>query len=117
MYLHDNLRNCLLALASRYPYHVIDINDAVLGQQTFVSWNRTTNEIIECLGWTADEIIDLFERYVPHLLQIRADLIIEQDRSVIHLPEFSAELPAFWLHCRGKLPPHRGETFRSFAHG
>lgn len=106
MYLHDNLRNCLLALASRYPRHVIDINKDVLGAQTFALW-----------GWLADEIIEMFERYEPHLLQIRADLTIDQDRCVIHLPAFSAEVPAFWLHCRGKLPPHHGETRRELVYG
>ena len=117
MYLHDNLRNCLLALASRYPYHVIDFNNAVLGQQIFAPWNWAANEIMEAWGWTADEIIDMFDQYMPHLLQMRADLTIDQDRCVIHLPEYSVELPAFWLHCRGKFPPHHGETFRSFTHG
>lgn len=106
MYLHDNLRICLLAMASRYPYHVIDINEAVLGQQMFAAQ-----------GWLADEIIELFERYAPHMLAKTATLTIDQCRCVIHLPEYTEELPAFWLHCRGKLPPHRGEAMRDLVHG
>jgi hypothetical protein len=106
MYLHDNLQICLLALASRYPDHIIDINEAVLGRQTF-----------EAQGWTADEIIELFENQAPHLLHKKARMMIDQCRCAIHLPEYSEELPAFLLHCRGKLPPHRGESMRELVPG
>jgi hypothetical protein len=105
MYLHDNLRICLLALASRYTHHSIDINEAVLGQQTFDSQ-----------GWAADEIIELFERHAPHILEKMAHLTIDQGICAIHLPEYSEELPAFWLHCRGKLPPHHGGAMRELVH-
>jgi hypothetical protein len=117
MYLHDNLRNCLQALASRYPRHAIDINNAVLGPQTFVLWGWTADETIRSWGWAVDEMIEMFEKYAPHVLQIRADLTIDQDRCVIHLPECSAELPAFWLHCRGKIPPCHRETTRELVRG
>jgi hypothetical protein len=106
MYLHDNLRVCLLALASRYPSHVIDINEAVLGQQKFAA-----------KGWSADEIIEQFERSTPLLLEHRADLTIDECRCVIHLPAYSEELPAFWLHCRGKLPPLRRMIVRELISG
>jgi hypothetical protein len=106
MYLHDSLQICLLALASRYPDHIIDINEAVLGRQMF-----------GCQGWTADEVIALFKDQAPHLLHKKARMMIDQCRCVIHLPEYSEEQPAFWLHCRGKLPPRHREDMRELAHG
>lgn len=97
MQLNDTLQVCLLALASRYPEHTVDINEIVLGPQ---KWGAK--------GWTSEGIIDLFEQTQPTLLQAMARLVIDIQRCEIYLPRQAEFIPAFLIHCRGKIPGSQG---------
>lgn len=99
MQLNDTLQVCLLALASRYPEHTVDINEIVLGHQ---EWGYE--------GWTTEGIIDLFEKTRPALLQAMARLIIDIQRCEIYLPKQAEHIPAFLIHCRGKIPCCQGNV-------
>lgn len=99
MQIDDRLQICLLALASRYPDHVVDINEAVLGPQSFGAE-----------GWTSLDVIEMLESARPDLLQAMAQLVVDTQKSEIYLYEQSMQLPAFVIHCRGKLPSYRGNV-------
>ena len=87
MHLTDILRICLLAVASRYPGCLIEINEAVLDRAGL--WKG------DC---TAEEALQRLQSQRPQLLQAPARLEID-DRSVIYLLDRSEELPAFQLYC------------------
>jgi hypothetical protein len=98
--LNENLQICLLALATRYPQHLVDINEAVLGSQPF-----------RAQGWRAADLIEWLKSTAPELLQATARLEVNSQRRGIYLLERSEETPAFWIHCgeKGKkMPPYRG---------
>jgi hypothetical protein len=98
--LEATLQICLLVLASRYPRHIVDINEKVLGPQSF-----------EANGWTASDIIEIFESRAPQMLQAMARLENNTQRKGIYLLERSEETPAFWIHCGEygeKMPPYQG---------
>jgi hypothetical protein len=99
MRLNEPFQICLLALANRYPEHVVDINEALLGPQRFGSE-----------GWTAPELVEMLQESNPSLLQIDAQLVIDSQRSEILLLHISDEQPAVFVHCRGKIPARRGDT-------
>jgi hypothetical protein len=101
MCLHDILRVCLLALASRYPTHSIDVNETLL--ESFAG---------EGEGWTAEEMIRRLEAMHPDLLEQRASLLIEETICAIYLPEYSLTEPTFHLHCRGRIPEVHKHTQR-----
>ncbi|GAC1360302.1 MAG: hypothetical protein NVS2B12_02790 [Ktedonobacteraceae bacterium] len=95
MRLEDTLKICLLALESRYPEHVVDINQDILNIPDS-----------SALGWTASEIITYLEQTHPARLYEMARLVIDLQCSEIYLLEVSERAPAFLVHCRGKIP-HR----------
>ncbi len=99
MQLNDSFQVCLLALASRYPEHVVDINEALLGPQS-----RGAE------GWTSLDVIEILQDTVPELLQAAARLVIDTQKSEIYLLEHSEEIPAILVHCRGRLPKSRRNT-------
>jgi hypothetical protein len=99
MQLNDSLQVCLLAVDSRYPEHVVDINEAVLGPQS-----RGAE------GWTSQEVIEMLEDAAPELLQAMAQLVIDTQKTEIYLIEHSEEIPAILVHCRGRLPRTRRKT-------
>ncbi|MBV9713220.1 MAG: hypothetical protein JO011_20140 [Ktedonobacteraceae bacterium] len=99
MQLSERLEICLLALASRYPDHVVEINEVVLGPQP-----------LGAEGWTAHDMIELLRHTQPVLLDTQADLIINTQESTIYLTEYSAQTPALHVHCRGKLPTLKGNV-------
>jgi hypothetical protein len=85
--LSENLQNCLRALASRYPHHIVDINEQVLGPL--------------CLGtsgWKAADLIELFQSIDPGLLQAKARLEVNTANSGIYVLERSEVMPALWIH-------------------
>ncbi len=98
MQLNERLEICLLALASRYPDHVVDINESVLGHQ------RSGAD-----GWTARDLIEHFHRTQSTLLYAQAHLIIDTQMSEIYLPDYSEQTPAIFVHCRGKIPTPKRE--------
>ena len=96
MQLEDRLKICLLALESRYPEHVIDVNQEVLA----LSGDSAQ-------GWSAGEIIGYLEQTNPAMLHKMARLVIDLQCSEIYLAEQSEAAPSFIVHCRGKLPSRR----------
>jgi hypothetical protein len=100
MFLHDNLRICLLALASRYPTNLIESNGAILSDHTFCPGCRTA---LDTLKW--------LQRADPALLEERATLIINAQKCEIFLPNYNEQRPAYWIHCRGRLPQHSEKRY------
>jgi hypothetical protein len=99
MYLTDRLQICLLALSSRYPEHVVDINEAVLGSQS-----------LGAEGWSSLGLIELLECTQSELLQTIAYMVIDTQKCEIYLPEYATQMPAFFIHCRGKIPCCKGNV-------
>ncbi|HEY4384710.1 MAG TPA: hypothetical protein VGN34_09580 [Ktedonobacteraceae bacterium] len=97
MRLNETLQICLLALANRFPDHVVDINETLLGPQYFGS-----------AGWTVPNLLEMLQHTKPLLLQENAQLIINSQKCEIVLPHLSLELPAIFVHCRGKMPTSKG---------
>lgn len=97
MELNERLDICLLALANRYPRHVVDINEEILGPQS-----------LGAEGWTAQDMIELLRLTHPALLDREADLVINTQESAIYLHTCSAQTPVLHIHCRGKLPALKG---------
>lgn len=97
MQLNERLEICLLALANRYPDHVVDINEDVLGPQS-----------LGARGWTVHDMIELLRLTHPALLDIEADLVINTQESAIYLHTYATPTPALHIHCRGKLPALQG---------
>ena len=99
MELNERLEICLLALANRYPDHVVDINEDVLGPQS-----------LGAEGWTSHDVIELLRLTHPALLDIEADLVINTQESAIYLHTYAAQTPVLHIHCRGKLPTLKGNV-------
>lgn len=97
MRLNETLQICLLALANRFPDHVVDINEASLGPQSFGA-----------AGWTVPNLIEMLQHTKPSLLQEHAQLIINSQKCEISLPHLSLTQPALLVHCRGKIPASKG---------
>jgi hypothetical protein len=93
MQLEDRLSICLLALESRYPEHVIDVNREVLSLAS-----------VSASGWSVSEIIEYVGQRNPTLLSEMARLVVDPQCSEIYLVERSETTPAFVVHCRGKIP-------------
>jgi hypothetical protein len=101
-YLNEKLQICLLALDSRYPRNIVDINEEVLGSQNF----RTD-------GWTALDVIELLQSSAPPVLQEKARLAVDSMSKGIYLIERSEEIPAIWIHLGGlgeKMPSYKGKN-------
>lgn len=96
MELHERLNLCLLALESRYPACVIEINKTLLGGSD--SWE-------EACG--LDEMRDVLRHRAPHFLVAPARLVVDSAHSAIYLIESSEEKPAFWVYCGGCTPAQR----------
>lgn len=97
MQLEDRLKICLLALESRYPEHVIDVNQELMPMAGS-----------SASGWSVSEIIEYLEQRNPVTLSQMARLVVDLQCSEIYLVEQSEATPAFIVHCRGKIPS-RGE--------
>ena len=95
MQLEDRLKICLLALESRYPEHVIDVN------QELLPLLGVSNS-----GWSASEIIEYVEQRNPTILSEMARLVVDPQRREIYLVERSETAPAFVVHCRLQYPQH-----------
>ena len=93
MYLHDKLRVCLLALANRYHENLIESNSDILSAHAFCPGCRTA---LDTLAW--------LQRREPALLEEMAFLVIDAQKCEIYLPDRDGQRPAYWIHCRGKMP-------------
>jgi len=89
MKLNENLRICLLAVASRYPTSTIDLNEEVIGPQC--------PKTGEC---TPSGLLELLQSHAPHMLSAPAHLVLEAQERVIYLGEQSQQAPAFRIHYR-----------------
>lgn len=96
MQLNEMLKICLLALASRYPHCVVDLNEAVLGHQSY--WSNACSPA---------SLIDLLQINAPQILNAPASMMIDAQHSEIYLVEQSEEMPAFWIYCEGYTPSQR----------
>ena len=89
MKLNENLRLCLLALASRYPTSTMDLNEEVIGPQC--------PKTGEC---TPSGLLELLQSNTPHMLDAPARLVIDAQERGIYLVEQSQHMPAFRIHYR-----------------
>jgi hypothetical protein len=72
MKLNEIFKICLLALASRYPTSIVDINETVLGHLSF--WSEACSPL---------RLIELLQINAPQLLDAHACLVIDQQKSEI----------------------------------
>lgn len=96
MKLHETLNICLLALESRYPECVVEVNESLPGNPGY--WGEA------CLP---DEMLEVLRLRDPDLLETPAHLVIEPEQSAIYLVDRSEVEPAFWIYCGGCTPAQR----------
>jgi hypothetical protein len=101
MRLNEKLKICLLALESRHPKSLVEINGVVLGHLSFLPGVCTPSGVVA-----------LLEINAPHLLHTPACLVIDAQTSEIYLVEQSREVPAFWIYSEGCPPPHGEEQMQ-----
>jgi hypothetical protein len=97
MKLHENLRLCLLALASRFPDDLVEIDEAVLDLHIYAPD-----------GLTPQDMIGVLYRINPQLLQTEACLVMNAQESTIYLLDCSERMPAFWIHSPASVSSHEG---------
>lgn len=101
MKLNEMLKLCLLALDSRYPESVLEINETVLGHQRF--WTEACSPV---------EMLEVLQQYAPQLLHMHACLVIDAGQSAIYLVGQCEEVPAFWVYCGGCSPSQRAKQLQ-----
>ena len=89
MKLNENLQICLLAIASRYPDSTLDINQEVLGPESFQTEKCSPLDLMERL-----------QSHAPQLLHVPAQLVVDAQERAIYLVEQSQQTPAFWIRYR-----------------
>jgi len=104
MELHEMLKLCLLALDSRFPESVVEVNETLLGHQSF--WG-------EACPPTA--MLEVLRLHAPELLLAPAFLVIDQGQSAIYLDERLEREPAFWVYCGGCIPSQRAKQLTRMA--
>lgn len=97
MQLNESLQNCLLALTSRYPENVVNINEDILKPQR-----------LGADGWRALDILELLQSTHPEVLQTKARLVLDAQEGSIYLVDQSKKTPALYIHWEGKIPPYQG---------
>jgi hypothetical protein len=102
MKLHENLRLCLLALASRFPDDIVEIDEAILDLHIYAPD-----------GFTPQDMIEVLYRINPQLLQTEACLVMNAQESTIYLPDCSERMPAFWIHSPASVSSHVGFRAKS----
>jgi hypothetical protein len=101
MRLNETLKNCLLALASRYPKSLVDVNQDMPGQHSLLveAWPPPCSPIV---------MIELLQAHAPETLASPACLVIDGQNHAIYLLEQWQERPAFWIHDRiGSVMPRK----------
>ena len=102
MKLHENLQLCLLALASRFPDDIVEVDEATL--KLHISAPN---------GLTPQDMIEVLYRTNPLLLQTEACLVMNAQESTIYLLDCSERMPAFWIHCPASVSSHEGIRAKS----
>jgi len=95
MYLNDLLKICLLAVESRHPTSVIEVNEAVLGHQRFWEEACSPHQALEILRVQATQ-----------LLEEDAHLVMDAQSSDIYLVNQPQE-PTLWIYRGGCSPAQR----------
>jgi hypothetical protein len=93
MTLYEPLNICLLATEQRYPQHVMEFNEDVLGPVG-----------CETKGWKAPDMLEFLESSWPALLEAMALLVVDGQQSSIYIPTYSKCKPALQVHLRGRIP-------------
>jgi hypothetical protein len=102
MKLHENLQLCLLALASRFPDDIVEVDEAILDLHIYAPD-----------GLTPLDMIGVLHRTNPQLLQTEACLVMNAEESSIYLPDRSERMPAFCIHCPAAVSSHVGVRAKS----
>ncbi len=102
--LNESLQICLLALASRYPVHSIEVRDAAFETQG-----------TRAKAWDALKLLVWLQGAAPELLQAPARMEIGIQKSEIYLLEHSQELPALTIHCQGNVEGYTGKIYNWYV--
>jgi hypothetical protein len=108
MRLNETLKNCLLALASRYPKSLVDVYQDMPGQHGL---------LVEAGPPPCSPIvmIELLQVHAPQELAAPARLVIDGQNHAIYLLEQLQERPVFWIHNRiGSAMLSEGESVLTF---
>lgn len=87
MMLDETLHNCVVAVANRYPQYVVDIDEALLGDQSAKLHEETPLELLEQL-----------QDFAPELLYVSAHVECDTYRCELRVLDLSEERPAFLFH-------------------
>ena len=107
MRLNETLKHCLLALASRYPQSLVDINQDMPGQHGLLGgvWPSPCSPVV---------MIELLQAHAPQELASPARLVIDGQNHAIYLLEQLQERPALRIHDRiGSTMLRKGPLERS----
>jgi len=93
MRLDETFKNCLLALASRYPKSLVDVNQNVPGPHRFLAeaWPLPCSPVM---------MVELLQAHASRELAAPARLVIDGQEHAIYLLEQSQKGPVFWIHYR-----------------
>jgi len=91
--LNETLKNCLLALASRYPKSMVEVNQDMPGLHGLLveAWPPPCSPVV---------MIELLQAYAPEMPASPACLVIDGQNHAIYLLEQLQERPAFRIHDR-----------------
>jgi len=87
MRLNETLHNCVMAVAYRYPQYVVDIDEALLGNQSGKLHEETPLELLEQL-----------QAFAPEILHVPALLECDTYRCELHVLDPSEEKPVILFH-------------------
>ena len=87
MKLNETLHNCLMAIASRYPEYIVDIDEDMLG-----------NLHVKFNALTPLELVEELQARAPGLLQASASVVCDMYRCELRLLGLSKEKPAILFH-------------------
>jgi Ala-tRNA(Pro) deacylase len=95
MQLDEILKNCLLALASRYPESMVSRNEAMLDHDNFLAQT-----------YLPLQILALLQVHAPQVLNAPARLVLEEGEHAIYLLDRSEHTPVFRIRCGKSTLPH-----------
>ncbi len=87
MKLDETLYSCVVAVANRYPQYVVDIDEALLGDQSSKFHEGTPSELLERL-----------QDFAPELLYVPAHLECDTYRCELRMLDPSEERPVMLFH-------------------
>ena len=96
MKLNETLHNCLIAIASRYPDYIVDIDEALWGDQCAKFQAETASELLEQLQASAPELLhaSTFVECDTYRCELRVvDLSEERPALLFHFPRIISTSP------------------------